>query len=160
LHRQLHGCRPLQIHQPKSLDLLIESDSFRRSVGPLAVRASLMVHATICAVLDRQVALTRIARCLADSATVRRLLEASAHGGGAGFDRWAEQSRGKCRPSRPSGASGARRRNQVPRVTRSPIRYAILGASLKSKSTTVRKLCEKSASAPSAESGSRCPDLM
>src|ERR1035441_8497845 len=36
MRRQLHGCQPLQIRQPKSLDLLIETDAFRRSVGPLA----------------------------------------------------------------------------------------------------------------------------
>src|SRR5260370_24379398 len=36
MRRQLHGCQPLQIHQSKSLDLLIVADPFRRLVGPVA----------------------------------------------------------------------------------------------------------------------------
>src|SRR5664280_754877 len=42
MRRQLHGCQPLQIHQPKSLDLLIEADPFRRSVGPLAAPSQML----------------------------------------------------------------------------------------------------------------------
>ena len=36
MRRQLHGCQPLQTLQPKTLELLIETDPFRRSEGPLA----------------------------------------------------------------------------------------------------------------------------
>src|ERR1039458_7399312 len=42
MRRQLHGCQPLQVHQPKSLDLLIETDPFRRSVGPLAAPSQVL----------------------------------------------------------------------------------------------------------------------
>src|SRR5260370_2557526 len=42
MHRQLHGCQPLQSHQPKTLDLLIETDTFRRSVGPLAAPSQML----------------------------------------------------------------------------------------------------------------------
>src|SRR5450759_5786727 len=42
MRRQLHGCQPLQIHQPKSLDLFIETDPFRRSVGPLAAPSQVL----------------------------------------------------------------------------------------------------------------------
>lgn len=42
MRRQLHGCQHLQIHQPKSLDLLIETDPFRRSVGPLAAPSQVL----------------------------------------------------------------------------------------------------------------------
>ena len=42
MHRQLHGCQSLQSHQPKSLDLLIESDPFRRAEGPLAASPQML----------------------------------------------------------------------------------------------------------------------
>src|SRR5450756_2176057 len=42
MRRQLHGCQFLQIHQPKSLDLLIEADPFRRSEGPLAAPSQML----------------------------------------------------------------------------------------------------------------------
>ena len=42
MRRQLHGCQFLQIHQPKSLDLRIETDPFRRSVGPLAAPSQML----------------------------------------------------------------------------------------------------------------------
>jgi hypothetical protein len=42
MRRQLHGCQPLQVHQPKSLDLLIEADPFRRTVGPLAAPSQVL----------------------------------------------------------------------------------------------------------------------
>jgi hypothetical protein len=46
MRRQLHGCQPLQTHQPKALDLLIVADPFRRSEGPLAA-SSQMLRETI-----------------------------------------------------------------------------------------------------------------
>src|ERR1035437_7842265 len=42
MRRQLHGCQPLQTHQPKSLDLLIETDPCRRPVGPLAAPSQML----------------------------------------------------------------------------------------------------------------------
>src|SRR5260370_16486844 len=42
MRRQLHGCQPLQIHQSKSLDLLIVADPFRRLVGPLAAPSQVL----------------------------------------------------------------------------------------------------------------------
>ena len=46
MRRQLHGCRPLQTQQSKSLDLLVVTDPFRRSEGPLAA-SSQMLRETI-----------------------------------------------------------------------------------------------------------------
>jgi hypothetical protein len=46
MHRQLHGCQSLQFHQSESLDLLIETDPFRRSEKPLAA-PSQMLHETV-----------------------------------------------------------------------------------------------------------------
>jgi len=46
MHRQWHGCQSLQFHQSESLDLLIETDPFRRSEGPFAA-PSQMVHKTV-----------------------------------------------------------------------------------------------------------------
>src|SRR5450631_4143698 len=42
MRRQLHGCQHLQILQSKSLDLLIETDPFRRAVGPLAAPSQVL----------------------------------------------------------------------------------------------------------------------
>src|SRR5258707_5305299 len=42
MRRQLHGCRHLQILQPKPLDLFVEADPFRRSVGPLAAPSQVL----------------------------------------------------------------------------------------------------------------------
>src|SRR5260370_18439671 len=44
MRRQLHGCQPLQALQPKSLDLLIETNSFRRTEGPLAASFQMLRH--------------------------------------------------------------------------------------------------------------------
>src|SRR5664279_852225 len=46
MRRQLHGCQPSQVHQPKSLDLLIEADPFRRSEGPLAASSQMLRETT------------------------------------------------------------------------------------------------------------------
>ena len=42
MRRQLHGCQPLQIHQPKSLDLFVIADAFRRTEGPLAAPSQVL----------------------------------------------------------------------------------------------------------------------
>src|ERR1039458_8623831 len=42
MRRQLHGCQPLQVHQPKTLELRIEADPFRRSEGPLAASSQVL----------------------------------------------------------------------------------------------------------------------
>src|ERR1039457_446636 len=42
MRRQLHGCQHLQVLQPKSLDLFVVADSFRRSVGPLAAPSQVL----------------------------------------------------------------------------------------------------------------------
>src|ERR1019366_10339912 len=46
MRRQLHGCQPSQVHQPKPLDLLIEADPFRRSEGPLAASSQMLRDTT------------------------------------------------------------------------------------------------------------------
>src|ERR1017187_4880695 len=46
MRRQLHGCQPLQAYQSKTLDLLIVTNPFRRSEGPLAA-SSQMLRETI-----------------------------------------------------------------------------------------------------------------
>src|SRR5450755_400953 len=42
MRRQLHGCQHLQIPQPKSLDLFVEANPLRRSVGPLAAPSQML----------------------------------------------------------------------------------------------------------------------
>src|ERR1017187_6959751 len=42
MRRQLHGYQHLQILQPKSLDLFVEADPFRWSVGPLAAPSQML----------------------------------------------------------------------------------------------------------------------
>src|ERR1039458_9490863 len=46
MRRQLHGCQPSQVHQPQSLDLLIEANPFRRSEGPLAASSQMLRETT------------------------------------------------------------------------------------------------------------------
>src|ERR1035438_8075951 len=46
MRRQLHGCQPSQVHQPKPLNLLIEADPFRRSEGPLAASSQMLREPT------------------------------------------------------------------------------------------------------------------
>src|ERR1035438_418724 len=46
MRRQLHGCQPSQVYQPKPLDLLIEADPFRRSEGPLAASSQMLRETT------------------------------------------------------------------------------------------------------------------
>src|SRR5664280_3228104 len=46
MRRQLHGCQPSQVYQPKPLDLLIGADTFRRSEGPLAASSQMLRETT------------------------------------------------------------------------------------------------------------------